>query len=126
MKKTPPIESDQNDRIRKTEFPFIDGPSAIKSLNFVNPWDKLRVIDNPVEILSRILQHSLLDGERVVSTDKADEIARLFIGKGGRCYTNITFDEDGDAAWTPMTNETFDAGLIIISDGYLRSLWVVD
>jgi hypothetical protein len=95
---------------------------------------------NPVdlELAQRIavlvLSQDLAYGTQLIPPAEAARLAAafmaLFAGTKVDCFTNASLSEDDGRltvkAWTPLTDATFDAGIIVLSTERAGCLWVED
>lgn len=95
---------------------------------------------NPIdpELAQRIavlvLAQDLAYGTQLIPPAEAARLAAafmaLFAGSQVDCFTNASLSEHGGGltvnAWTPLTDATFDGGIIVLSTERAACLWVED
>ncbi len=103
--------------------------------------DSLRSIDkeDAVQILTQLLQEDMAYGSPLIPESRAAELAVEFLAGfdavSARFFTNVDYSRDGEKisrrcwtglSWAPMTEATFDAGVIAISTARSACLWIED
>lgn len=83
-------------------------------------------------ILTTVLAEDLAYNCERVPRAEAEQLAADFIhqfdNEPARFYTNIEFGESKNAlgGWTPVTDATFDAGVLIVSPTRIACAWFMD
>ncbi len=81
------------------------------------------------KLLRRILHRGLAYGTKMMTAYRAETLAARFLAltdSPNRHFTNGTFEQPRDAGWTPLTNATFDTGVLSVSSQRFALLWVED
>ncbi|HKP55385.1 MAG TPA: hypothetical protein VJV78_01620 [Polyangiales bacterium] len=95
---------------------------------------------NPVDlqlaerIAALVLAQDLAYGIQLMPLTDAARLAaafvELFAGSKADCFTNASFNEEGGrlslSEWTPLTDATFDTGILVLSTERAGCLWVQD
>jgi hypothetical protein len=110
------------------EFGLRDDPACYKAID-----------EHAAHRLVRLILHKDLAYQAEVMPEaRAVELANLFLqqfGSGARYYTNGTFHEErrqvseavwSGASWDPVTQATFDTGVLVIAPRCSGCLWVED
>ena len=92
--------------------------------------------DSARAVLDRVLERDLAYGGQAMSPEIAQQLSREFVNLfSTRCcyYTNGDFPppeqyRDGGWAgsWDPVTQATFDTGVIAVDSGHAGLLWIED
>ena len=85
-------------------------------------------------IAALVLSQDLAYGIQLMPLTDAARLAaafmELFAGSMVGCFTNADFSEKGGrlslSTWTPLTDATFDTGIIVLSTEHVGCLWVQD
>jgi hypothetical protein len=92
-------------------------------------WTELEP-DGALKVATRVLHQDLAYRSTVMSLEEANALARRFIascGDGATFFTNGTVAMEADGgAWNPITQATFDSGVIGVSRRRVAMLWVED
>jgi hypothetical protein len=119
---------------------LLDAPAAsasaiasafVKSLAWQAPeqWTSLDA-SGALEVVTRTLALDLAYETPVMTIDQAQKLARRFVqclGDGAVFLTNGMLALAGTARqWSPLTNATFDTGVVGVSESRIGLLWVED
>lgn len=80
-------------------------------------------------ILTRIIAFDLAYGLPDIDKPLADTIRDSFLAlfdQHSRYFTNGTFDSKGLTGWTPLSDATFDSGVVVMDSASIGLLWVED
>jgi len=102
----------------------------VATLGFSTLRGKWIAIDRTVaqSLLTVVLHKDLAYKMEAMTLDFASTAAKCFIdifSKEARFFTNGTWLND-TAGWTPITNATFDAGVVAFDELQIGVLWVED
>lgn len=87
-----------------------------------------------IEVLKAVLHKDMAYGVKIMSSEKAKNLANAFIsefddeavfytnGEFGKPRTNPTIG----LSWSPATDATFDTGVIVLSNGVIGCAWFED
>ncbi|WP_154223030.1 hypothetical protein [Marinicella rhabdoformis] len=108
----------------------------LKRLGFNDIPDELWIEINRLDakrLLTDCLAHDLAYQINIMPEQKAQELASAFLkcfDKDTAFLTNQTHNFDnigkGFLSWEPITNATFDTGIIAVKEGVVGILWVKD
>lgn len=80
-----------------------------------------------LKILTRVLHRDMAYESEIMPIQSAAELSTLFLKnfeeKSATFFTNI---DNSTGAWNPVTQATFDAGIIAISQTESACLWIED
>ena len=87
-----------------------------------------------VEVLKAVLHKDMAYGVKIMSSEKAKNLARKFVSEfddEAVFYTNGEYgkfreDPNVGPSWSPATDATFDTGVIIVSNGVVGCAWFID
>ena len=82
-----------------------------------------------LEVAIRVLSVDLAYKMPVMAIDLAQRLAHRFLAcfdTGAVFLTNGSLARAGSRAWSPLTNATFDTGIVAVSSRRGGLLWVVD
>ena len=99
--------------------------------------DSWREIDREraTTILRSLLERDLAYDSDADSAPIAEELSRQFVQEfsdGARFFTNGEWHEDNPTngrpvgVWTPVTESTFDAGILVLHDHRVGAFWLED
>jgi len=106
--------------------------SFVASLGFKPPGKAWRMIDRGVALgcLQHLLYYDLAYQRPLMEQKTAQFIAgsfmALFSSYDCRFCTNGSFDENGLLNWTPITESTFDHGVIAFDEQSIGMIWAQD
>jgi hypothetical protein len=106
--------------------------SFVASLGFKQLGKAWRVIDRAAALgcLQHILYHDLAYQQPLMEQKTAQFIAEsflaLFSAYDCRFCTNGSFDERSMLGWTPITESTFDHGVIAFDEKRIGMIWAQD
>ena len=81
------------------------------------------------EVLTRVLHADLAYNTPMMTVETADALARRFLACCGDApvfVTNGSLALTPTGAWSPLTDATFDTGVIAVSDTRVGMLWAED
>ena len=86
------------------------------------------------EVLKNVLHKDMAYSVKIMSSEKAKNLAEEFIcnfGDGAKFYTNGEYGKprtnpNVGPSWSPATEATFDTGVIIINKGVVGCAWFAD
>jgi len=121
------------------EFRRLDPPGAsahsvatalVKALAMRPPeaWSELDA-QGALEVATRVLHADLAYNIPLMTIELAEGLARRFLaccGEGAVFVTNGSLAQTPKGAWSPLTDATFDAGIVGISSRRVGLLWVED
>ena len=114
------------------ESPVHVADSFVKSFGFKpigTAWrciERSEALDTVSRILFRDLAYQRPLMEQKTATYIAESFLNLFAQYGGRFCTNGSFDNRGMLSWTPITESTFDHGVVAFDDQKVGLVWVED
>jgi hypothetical protein len=82
-----------------------------------------------LDAATRILHLDLAYSGPVMKVELAKGLAARFLeccGRGAVFFTNGALALTGTGAWSPLTDATFDAGIVGVAPGRVGLLWVED
>jgi hypothetical protein len=118
-------------------FVASDGTSAtaiasafVKALGLRSPdaWTELSPHE-ALEAAIRVLQCDLAYKVPLMTTEQAEDLARRFLNyfeEGATFVSNGTLAFPEGGAWFPLTDATFDTGVVGVAAGRVGLLWVED
>lgn len=96
----------------------------------------VRVSDSlALQIARTILHKDMAYDSEIIPLSRADDLARrflaLFINPPTEYFSNGSFTQRDDGAvalseWSPLTQSTFDTGIIVVESELVGCLWVED
>jgi hypothetical protein len=98
------------------------------ALHAPTAWTKLDPRD-ALQAATRVLQLDLAYKAPVMTNDIATSLALRFFelcGEGAAYLTNGSLALTGTGAWSPLTDATFDAGIVGVTSTRVGLLWVED
>jgi hypothetical protein len=101
---------------------------ATLALRAPDRWTELDARE-ALEAATRILHLDLAYSGPVMKVEVAKGLAARFLeccGKGAVFFTNGALTLTGTGAWSPLTDATFDAGIVGVASGRVGLLWVED
>jgi hypothetical protein len=102
------------------EFGLHDDPSAFVPITG----------SDAVALVASILHKDMAYSHPMMSEERAKELARQFLeqfGAEAKFYSNgWTGWETGSTSWNPVTDATFDTGVLIIGNDRSGCIWVED
>jgi hypothetical protein len=115
---------------------------AIAELFGLSPSEATyRKIDRPEaeQIMTRLLKQDMAYDSKIMKQSCAKRLCREFLAgvndNDASYFTNIDYSDEGKQIapnawacpdWTPATEATFDAGIIVVSTGRSGCFWVED
>lgn len=125
-----------SDTLEKFEYCEINTllDSYVKGLGFHDIGAAWREVDlaSAKKILMRILYKDLAYDQELMPLADAQTLADQVIdlcGSNASFYTNGDYDLEENkqsVEWTPITNATFDTGVIFVGESQIGLLWVED
>jgi hypothetical protein len=117
--------------------PFASVPDAavdtyVATLGFKPLGQGWRSIDRSraLRCLQLILHHDLAYEQPFMERETAHIIAESFLGlfslAHARYYTNGSFEEDSTEGWDPITDSTFDHGVVACDHESIGIIWAQD
>jgi hypothetical protein len=91
-------------------------------------WTKLAAEDAEKAAV-RVLHRDLAYHAPVMAIERAESLARRFVescGEAAVFFTNGALALTGTGAWSPITDATFDSGVLGLSASRVGLLWVED
>ncbi|MEM7206480.1 MAG: hypothetical protein AAF434_01525 [Pseudomonadota bacterium] len=87
-----------------------------------------------IRVLRTVLHRDMAYSAKIMSSEKAKNLANEFIGKFGDeavFYTNGEYGKPRSnpsvgPSWSPATDATFDTGVIVVSNGVVGCAWFAD
>lgn len=109
--------------------------ALVASLGLKSMGDRWFKISRPTSrnLLVHFLQEDLAYNARLMPTEDANRLAADFLSyfnEGLEYFTNGPVEKDGTLndcrAWNPITDATFDGGIIAVAPASIGILWVSD
>lgn len=102
------------------EFGLHDDPSAFAPVT----------ASNAVALVASILHEDMAYSQPMMAAERAKKLAEQFLGQFGaeaRFFSNgWTGWDDGSTGWNPVTDATFDTGILVIGSDRSGCIWVED
>jgi hypothetical protein len=91
-------------------------------------WTKLTAAEAE-QAAARVLHRDLAYQAPIMAIELAESLAQRFVeccGEGVVFFTNGALALTGTGAWSPITDATFDSGIVGLSSSRVGLLWVED
>ena len=105
--------------------------SSSQGIRFKRLSQRWREIDctTAAATLCYTLSHDLAYDSREIPDEDAKELTKDFLGlfdQEPRYFTSGRIDADGLRSWNPLTNATFDTGIVVVDDLRIGIAWCHD